>query len=95
MKKPKQEIIELNRDQMEALLQRAETQQLRDEDYETIKGLIESYAYLTQLLGDKRTSLHRLRKLLFGSGSEKTRDVVQNNEGTSSSASDSDDDAPP
>jgi transposase len=96
MKTPKQEIIELNRDQMEALLRRAATHQLRDEDYETIKGLIESYAYLTQLLGDKRTSIHRLRKLLFGAGTEKTRNVIKDKAGeTASSESDQDDDATP
>jgi transposase len=97
MKTPKQEIVELNKDHLEQLLQRAEAKQLRDEDYETIKALIESYAYLTELLGNKRTSIDRLRKLLFGSGSEKTRDVVK--EGgtgeTASPASDQDDDATP
>lgn len=97
MKTPKQEIVELNKDHLEQLLQRAEAKQLRDEDYETIKALIESYAYLTELVGDKRTSIDRLRKLLFGSRTEKTRDVIQHGDSdeTGSSASDQDDDATP
>ena len=97
MKTPKQEIVELNKDHLEQLLQRAEAKQLRDEDYETIKALIESYAYLTELVGDKRTSIDRLRKLLFGSRTEKTRDVIQHGDSdkTGSSASDQDDDDTP
>lgn len=97
MKTPKQKIIELSTDKLEELLRRAEAKQLRDEDYAAIKSLIESYAYLTRLLGDKRTSLNRLRKLLFGAGTEKTRDVLKNGAtgGTASSESDQDDDATP
>lgn len=97
MKTPNQEIVELNRDRIEELLQRAEAKQLRDEDYETIKALIESYAYLTQLVGDKRTSINRLRKLLFGSRTEKTRDVIKDgdNDEVVSSVSGQDDDATP
>jgi transposase len=97
MKAPHQEIIEVSMDKLEQLLQRAEAKQLRDEDYATIKALIESYAQFTQLLGDKRTSIHRLRKLLFGAGTEKTRNVIKDGDtgGTSSSSSDQDDDATP
>jgi len=93
MKKAKQEIIELSMDKLEQLLQRAEAKQLRDEDYATIKAMIESYAQFTKLVGDKRTSIDRLRKLLFGSGSEKTRDVIRKDENGPSS--DQDDDATP
>lgn len=97
MKTPKQEIVELSTDKLEELLRRAEAKQLRDEDYAAIKSLIESYAYLTQLLGDKRTSIHRLRKLLFGAATEKTRDVLKDgaSDETASSESDQDDDATP
>jgi transposase len=97
MRTPKQEIIELSMDHLKQLLQRAEAKQLRDEDYVTIKALIESYAHLTQLVGDKRTSLHRLRKLLFGSGSEKTRDVIKDGDpaGKTAAESDQNDEATP
>jgi len=77
MKTPNQEIIELSRNKLEELLQRAEAKQLRDEDYATIRALIESYAHFTELLEDKRTTINRLRKLLFGAGTEKTREVIK------------------
>jgi transposase len=96
MKKPKQEIVELRMDQMEELLQRAETA-LNEEDYKTLKALVESYTYITELVEDKRTTIHRLRKLLFGSRTEKTRDVIRGGaeDEAASSASDQDDDATP
>jgi len=96
MKTPNQEIIELNMDRIEELLQRAEAA-LNEEDYKTVKAVFESYAYLTELVEDKGTTIARLRKLLFGSRTEKTRDVIQDggNDETASSASDQDDDATP
>jgi transposase len=97
MKKPKQEIVEVNREELESILQRAQAGPLDEKDCAKLKAMIESYAYLTQLLGDKRTSIHRLRKLLFGAGSEKTRNVIKegNTGETASSESDQDDDATP
>jgi hypothetical protein len=58
--------IELNMDDLERLLQRAEAKQLDDGDYATIKALIESYVQVARLVEDKRTTIDRLRKLLFG-----------------------------
>lgn len=73
---PKPRTMELDPDQLAELLRRAEARELHDGDYTTITALIESYAYLTNLLEDKRTSIDRLRKLLFGAPTEKTRDVI-------------------
>ena len=75
MKTPKRKTIELGMDKLEELLRRAETA-MNEEDYATVKALVESYAYITDLLEDKRTTIERLRKLLFGSPTEKTRDVI-------------------
>ena len=77
MKTPNQEIVKLGMDNLEQLLQRAEAKQLNDEDYATIKALIESYAHFTKLVEDKRTTIDRLRKLLFSSRTDKTRDVIK------------------
>ena len=41
-----------------------------------LKALADAYAYLTDLVGDKNTSINRLRKLLFGAKTEKTAAVV-------------------
>ena len=86
--------IELNMDDLERLLQRAEAKQLDDGDYATIKALIESYVHLARLVEDKRTTIDRLRKLLFGSGSEKTREVLKD-QGQGASSTTPDGDKPP
>jgi transposase len=75
MTTPNQKIIELSTDEVKGLLGRAETG-LNEKDYETLKAVFESYAYLTELMEDKRTTIDRLRKLLFGSPTEKTREVI-------------------
>ncbi len=75
MTTPKPKIVELGRDEWEAILQRAQAV-LNENDYRMVETVVQSYAYVTDLLEDKRTTIDRLRKLLFGSGSEKTRDVV-------------------
>ncbi len=74
-KKKPPEIVELTADQLEALLRRAETR-LDVADHEKVRMVFESYAYIIKLLDEKGTSIDRLRKLLFGSGSEKTDDVI-------------------
>jgi transposase len=70
------EIIELDAMRVEELLRRAEEQAFDAEDYQTIRLLVESYAHLTSMVGDKNTTIARLRKLLFGDRSEKTEKVV-------------------
>ncbi len=68
-------IIELNMNELEDILRRAEARELKDEDYETIKQILQSYVHLMDLLKDKTTRIDRLRKLLFGASTEKTKDV--------------------
>lgn len=75
MTTPKPTIVELSINEWEDILQRAKAV-LNEEDYQIVEAVVQSYAYVTDLLEDKRTTIDRLRKLLFGSGSEKTRDVV-------------------
>jgi transposase len=68
-------IIELNMSELKDVLRRAEAK-LDEKDYALLKALAESYAYLTDLVGSKNTSISRLRKLLFGAKTEKTAAVV-------------------
>ena len=42
----------------------------------TIKAVIESYAYLANLVGNKNITIVRLRKMLFGASTEKTAAVT-------------------
>jgi transposase len=75
MKQTTPRIIELDAHKLEKLLGRAEAA-LNEEDYETIKAVVESYAYIANLVGDKNTTVARLRKLLFGAKTEKTAAVI-------------------
>lgn len=74
MKPAQPKMIELPRNEVEELLQRA-AGALDPEDYQLIKAVVESYAYLTNLVEDRSTTIQRLRKLLFGASSEKTATV--------------------
>ena len=64
-------IIELDMDELKDLLERAEAA-LDEKDYETIKAVVESYAYIANLVGEKNITIARLRKMLFGASTEKT-----------------------
>jgi transposase len=76
MARKRAEIIELDAKRVEELLRRAEEHSFEADDYQTIRVLVESYACLTSMLGDKNTTIARLRKLLFGASTEKTDAVV-------------------
>lgn len=69
------ELIEVDSDRLDEVLRRAE-QSLDEEDAALIRAVFESYAYVTELVEDRNTTIRRLRQLLFGSRSEKTEDVV-------------------
>jgi transposase len=75
MKPPPPKIIEMNPGQVAELLEHAQAA-LNEADYTRFKALIESYVYLTRLLEQKGTTIDRLRKLLFGSQTEKTAQVL-------------------
>jgi len=65
------EIIEVNAQQLEELLARAASNTLREEDTQLIRQIFDSYVHLFELVGDKNTTIARLRKLFFGAGTEK------------------------
>ena len=75
MVQAKPTIIELDMDKLEDVLQRAE-KKLDEEEFATVKALADAYLYLTEVVGDKNTTIARLRKLLFGAKSEKTARVL-------------------
>jgi transposase len=74
--KRKQKIVKVDTVELEGILRRVEAE-LDREDYDLLKALVESYVYVTRLVEDKSTTIARLRKLLFGSSSEKIRDVLK------------------
>jgi transposase len=69
------EILEVTDTQLEDVLRRVE-EALDEKDAALIRRLFESYAYVTDLVEDKRTSIRRLRELLFGKPTEKTAAVL-------------------
>ncbi len=76
MQRNKPEIVEVDVGRLKSLLERTEQKAFETEDYETIRGVLESYFYVTNLIDQKSTTLARLRKLLFGARTEKTAEVI-------------------
>jgi len=70
------EIIEVNSQQLQELLDRAASNTLCEEDTELMRQIFDSYVHFFQIVGDKNTTIDRLRKLLFGASSEKTDKIV-------------------
>jgi transposase len=69
------ELVDVDSDRLEEVLRRAE-QSLDEKDVALIRAVFESYAYVTELVEDKNTSIRRLRQLFFGARTEKTATVV-------------------
>jgi hypothetical protein len=74
MKRKAPEMIEVDTNQLEALLRRVEGK-LEEQDYELVQAIFRSYSYVTDLVEDKNTSIRRLRQLLFGARTEKTANI--------------------
>jgi transposase len=68
-------LVDVDSDRLEEVLRRAE-QSLDEKDAELIRAVFESYAYVTELVEDKNTTIRRLRQLFFGPRTEKTEAVV-------------------
>ena len=75
MVNPSPEIIEVNSQQLEELLARARGK-LDEADARLIEQLVESYRFIAELLEDKKITIDRLQKLLFGAQTEKTQNLV-------------------
>ena len=71
------EIIEVDSTRLEDVLGRVE-QALDDKDAALIRAVFQSYTYVAGLVEDKNTSIRRLRQLLFGKRTEKTKAIVGN-----------------
>lgn len=67
---------ELHLDDLKAILARARTEVLGEEDASQIEAAVETLALLTAELEAKGTTIARLRRMLFGPSSEKSRNVL-------------------
>ena len=73
--------LELNQQELEEILERALTAPLARNDYDKLHAVLETLAYMTQLLESKNTTLHRLRQIVFGASTEKTSQVLSSANG--------------
>jgi transposase len=69
------ERIEIDMGELEAILDRVKAA-LSEEEYEKIHGALETLLFLTQELEKKRVSIQRLKDMLFGATTEKTKKVL-------------------
>ena len=69
------EMVEVDSTRLEEVLRRVE-QSLDEEDAALVRAVFQSYAYVSDLVEDKNTSIRRLRQLFFGARTEKTDAVV-------------------
>jgi len=80
MRRPKSKheprVVELSLDDLLALDVRAKAGQFECGDAELVSLLIASHRELLDLLRNKEISLARLRKMLFGARTEKTKDIL-------------------
>ena len=70
------DILEVTEQRFEELLQRAESNTLRDDDMELMRQIFTSYRGFFQMVGDKNTTIARLRKMMFGATTEKSTNVI-------------------
>lgn len=91
--KPKPEVVELDAKQLEAKLDEIE-QVMGVEMARPFRLLLGWYLSLLELIQRKNTSIARLRRLLFGARTERTRDVMRstNCSGDSNTGSEKDPD---
>jgi len=74
--KAAKETVEVNLTELEALLER-KREVLGEEDYQKLKKGLWALSYLTDLIGDKDTTISQLRALLMKPSTEKTRKVLE------------------
>lgn len=77
--------IELSPQDVQSLLDRVAERSLEDTDYQTIQGMIETLLFLKQAHEEKRITVKKLLRLLFGAPTEKARyvfgDLFEQDEG--------------
>ena len=71
---PKRRDLDLK--ELKAILARARTGPLSEDDFGKLDAAVDTLAYLTQELDKKGVSIQRLRKLIFGASTEKTSQVT-------------------
>ena len=76
MTRKEPERIEVNPERLRGLVDRAAQGPLNDDDLGLLGAVVETLIWLTAQLDRVKVSLKRIRKVIFGSKSEKTKDVT-------------------
>lgn len=71
------EVIEVNFEELAKLLERARQGPLGEEDYGRLEAAIRALRYLIETIGEKDTTISRLRALLAKPSTEKTSKVLE------------------
>jgi transposase len=71
------EVIEVNFEELAKLLERARQGALGEEDYQRLEAAIRALRYLIETIGEKDTTISRLRALLAKPSTEKTSKVLE------------------
>ena len=77
MKAP--EHIDLNLEEVDALLERL-SGLLEKGDYDIIKGMVDTIRILSQAVDEKASSIRRLLRMLFGTSTEKAKNLLKGSE---------------
>ena len=75
--KPGREVIEVNLQEWEGLLERARREPLDEASYQKLQAALRAFRVLTEMIGEKNTTISRLRALLAKPSTEKTRKVLE------------------
>lgn len=71
------EVLEVNREEIKAVLERARQEPLDEAGYAQLQGLLQAFSYVVDLIGEKDTTMRRLRALLQKPSTEKTEKVLE------------------
>ncbi|HYA42130.1 MAG TPA: IS66 family transposase [Syntrophobacteraceae bacterium] len=69
--------VDLDMKELQGYLEQARSV-LGEDAYTKLTAALQTLAYLTDLVGDKDTTIHRLQQILFGASTEKISNVLEN-----------------
>jgi hypothetical protein len=69
--------LEMDESRLDELSEKLETGNLSEEDCIALKALVDTFRQLAQQYQQAKTSVKRLLKIIFGSGTEKTDKVLK------------------
>jgi hypothetical protein len=78
--KKKPERLEISLEELKAIVSRAKSETLSNEEAEKLDAAVDTLGVITQELEEKETSIRRLRRLIFGPSTEKTSRIFRETE---------------